>query len=221
MSVPKEIELVFLIADLSGYTALTEAHGNVSAAEIVTRYVEVVQGVLHPGARLVERVGDEVLIVAADAKALVRTAISLREAIDQEPLFPIIHAGIHAGSVLELDGHYYGRALNLASRVAAYARGDQILCTEQVTTKASDLDGVTYRALGLTPFKNIPDPVAIFEVVAGRQRVETDLIDPVCRMQIRQDTASARLPFGGKTYYFCSFDCAKMFANRPELYVEG
>jgi class 3 adenylate cyclase len=43
MNDTKEIHGVFLIADLSGYTALTEAHGNISAAQIVKRYVEIVQ----------------------------------------------------------------------------------------------------------------------------------------------------------------------------------
>jgi hypothetical protein len=76
--ISKEIELALLIADLSGYTALTEAHGNMSAAEAVTRYVEIVHEVLHPSARLVERVGDEVLIAADEAASLVQTAINLR-----------------------------------------------------------------------------------------------------------------------------------------------
>jgi adenylate cyclase len=217
--ISKEIELALLIADLSGYTALTEAHGNMSAAEAVTRYVEIVHEVLHPSARLVERVGDEVLIAADEAACLVQTAINLRDTIELEPLFPTMHAGIHAGSVLEMDGGYFGKALNLGSRVAAHARGNQILCTEQVVTMASDLKDVEYRALGPTRFKNITDPVEIFEVMARRQKVESNLIDPVCRMQVRHDTAPARLPFGSKTYYFCSFDCAKKFVNNPEIYV--
>lgn len=215
----KEIELVFLIADLSGYTALTEAHGNRSAAKAVTRYVEIVSEVLHPSARLVERVGDEVLIVGADAANLVRTAISLRDTVEEEPLFPTLHAGLHGGSVLEQNGHYFGKALNLGSRVAAHARGNQILCTEQVVTLAGDLKDVEYRALGPTRFKNIADPVEVFEIVSGHERAEAKFIDPVCRMQVREDLALARLPFGGKMYYFCSFDCVKMFVNNPERYV--
>jgi len=201
--ISKEIQLVFLIADLSGYTALTEAHGNVSAAQVVSRYLEIVKEALNPGARLVERVGDEVLIVADHAESAVRTAIRLRDTIDHEPLFPTMHAGIHAGRVLEQDGHYYGRALNLASRVAAHARGNQILCTEQVVALASDLKDVEYRSLGPVHFKNITDPVAIYGVVARYESVEDSFIDPVCRMQVRQDTAPSRLPFGGKIY-LCS-----------------
>jgi adenylate cyclase len=51
---PREVDVVFLIADLSGYTALTEAHGGVEAAKVVVRYVELARSALAADARLVE-----------------------------------------------------------------------------------------------------------------------------------------------------------------------
>ena len=144
MTKTKEIKGVFLIADLSGYTALTEAHGDLSAAKIVNRYVEIAKDVLRPGSHLAERVGDEILITASEAASIIRTAVGLRDTIEKEPLFPTVHAGIHAGSVLEQGGHYFGMVLNLASRVAAHARGGQILCTREVVTLASNLKDAEY-----------------------------------------------------------------------------
>jgi class 3 adenylate cyclase/YHS domain-containing protein len=219
----REIDLVLVIADLSGYTALTEAHGSGHAAKAVARYVEIAEVVVQPGARLVERVGDELLIVTTDAVAAVRTTIALRDAVEREPLFPTVRAGIHAGHVLEENGHYFGTALNLASRVATYARAGQILCTARVVALSGELDTVEYRTLGDVRFKNLVDPVPIFEVLAGPRTGEAGFnsIDPVCRMQVRPDTAPARLPFGGETYYFCSFDCARAFAGRPEVYASS
>ena len=38
-----EENLAILMADLSGYTALTETHGAVSAANLIDRYVEIVE----------------------------------------------------------------------------------------------------------------------------------------------------------------------------------
>ena len=215
---PNEVDAVFLIADLSGYTALTEAHGNISAAYIVTRYMEIVEEALEPGIRFVERVGDEALITSADAAGILKTAVSLRETIEEEPLFPTFHAGIHAGSVLEMDGRYIGKALNLASRLASHARGNQILCTKQVVSRGRNVGNMEFRALGPTYFKNIVKPVEIFELIGRQRKAEANLLDPVCRMQVRSETAPARLPFGGKMYYFCSFDCVKIFVNNPDLY---
>ena len=215
----EEIHLAFVIADLCGYTALTEAHGNIDAARAVTRYADIAQAALQPSARLIERVGDEVVIAAETAAAAVRTAVALREAIESEDLFPTLRTGIHAGSVAVQGGKYFGRALNLAARVAAHARGGQILCTDGVRRDAGDLDGVTYRPLGSVQFKNIVDPVPVFQVITRGDDREPAWVDPVCRMQVRAESAPARLPYAGITYYFCSFECAKTFAERPEGYV--
>ena len=100
MPYSKETDKAILIADLAGYTALTEAHGNRSAAEIVTRYLHIVQESLQSDATLVERVGDEVLIMAPEAASVIWTAVRIREAVEQEPCFPTLHAGIHAGNLL-------------------------------------------------------------------------------------------------------------------------
>ena len=214
----KEKDLVLLIADLSGYTALTEAHGNISAANAVTRYTQIIDAFLHPGVCLGDRVGDEALIVASGASELLRTAIALQEAVEQEPLFPAVHIGLNAGTVVEKDGRYFGKALNLASRVASHARGGQILCTREVISRTNKISGVRFCSIGKIPFKNILDPVDIYEVLT-KKNDRSNLLDPVCRMQIRSEDAPAKLPFGDKTYYFCSFECARAFAENPERYL--
>jgi class 3 adenylate cyclase/YHS domain-containing protein len=215
----EQVERVFVIADLSGYTALTEAHGNVQAAHVVSRYFEIVQALIEPGARLVDHVGDEVLIAIEDAATAVRTAVKLREAVEHEPLFPTVRSGIHAGFVVEQGHTYYGSALNLTARLAGHARAGQILCSEPVRLSARSLDAIDYQPLGAVRFKNIIDPIPVFEVVARGRDSETIAVDPVCRMQVRPETAPARLPFGGHTFYFCSFQCARTFAERPDRYT--
>ena len=215
----EEIELAFVIADLSGYTALTEAHGNREAARAVTRYQEIARSLMEPATRLLDSVGDELLIAAASASAAVRTAVRLRAAVEREPLFPVIRCGINQGRVAEAGGRYYGAALNLTARVAAHARGGQILCTATVTAAVAPAEDVRFLSLGVVDFKNIVDPVALFEVLAGTGAGEGTAVDPVCRMQVRPETAPARLPFGGKSYFFCSFDCARAFTERPERYA--
>lgn len=214
-----EVEAAFLIADLAGYTALTETHGDTRAASVLARYVEITEHALEPGARLVERVGDEVLIVAAEARTAVATAVRLRAAIEREPLFPTVRIGMHAGSIVEQNGKYFGAALNLTARVATHASEGQILCTDRVATQAASVDGVEYRALGQVRFKNIVEPVALFEIFIARQSRETIVLDPVCRMQVKPDSAPARLPYGGSVYHFCSVECARAFAARPDDYV--
>lgn len=219
MSRPRETDVVFLIADLAGYTALTEAMGDMEAAKVIGRYVELAHDVLRHGTRVVERVGDELLIVGGDVASTVRTAMDLHAAVECEPLFSAVRAGLHAGRVLEHDGKYFGAALNLAAWVASYAAAGQILCTEAVATRTEGLEDIECREVGLVRFRNIVEPVRVFEVIAGPGCGQTIVVDPVCRMHVTPETAPARRPFGDATYYFCSIGCARAFGERPHLYV--
>lgn len=56
-------------ADLAGFTALTEAHGDVIAADIAERFVAVAESVMDTGDRLVKAIGDAVLLTSVDAAA--------------------------------------------------------------------------------------------------------------------------------------------------------
>lgn len=220
MSDEKEIQRVFLIGDLSGYTALTEAHGSISAAQIVKRYIEIVQTCLYKDACIVDTVGDEVLIVGNVGAGIIQTALEIRRKVEKEPDFPSVHIGIHAGNVLQQDGQYFGSAINIASRVSAHARADQILCTDSLIEILRAMTSVKHRALGKVFFKNIIDPIALFEIDNDRQDSET-VTDLVCRMRVEPQTAPARIPYEGRTYFFCSFECASAFVRRPDQYVKG
>ena len=59
-----EQNIAILVADLSGYTALTEMHGSDTAADLIDKYLEIVQNSLVGASHLHERKGDEVMIVS-------------------------------------------------------------------------------------------------------------------------------------------------------------
>ena len=209
--------MVFVIADLAGYTALTEAHGGEGAAATVARYRGLARGALADGARIAEQVGDQLLIVASDARVAMLSAVRLRAAVATEPLFPSVRIGIADGSVVERDGRYFGPALNLTARLAARAGADDILCTGAVADASRGIAGIRFHPLGALRFKNVPLPVDVVAVVA--EPVGHAAIDPVCQMHVAPDTAPARLPGPDAVHYFCSFDCARAFAASPESYV--
>ena len=45
--------------------------------------------------------------------------------------------------------------------------------------------------------------------------------DPVCGMDVDEQTAAATAEYQGKTYYFCAPGCKKAFEKEPEKYVQG
>jgi YHS domain-containing protein len=44
--------------------------------------------------------------------------------------------------------------------------------------------------------------------------------DPVCDMEVDEETAIYKSEYKGTTYYFCAPGCKKAFDNNPEKYIE-
>ena len=216
----RDVDLGLLIADLCGYTALTETHGGLRASGIVLQFERLAEASLEPGVAIINSVGDAVFCAGADPLAVVRTALRLREAVEREPEFPNVRIGVHFGQIVERERRLFGAPINLTARVAAHARGGQVLCTESITHAVRGRGGFELRPLGETRFRNVAYPVAVFELTRSGALASTSSIDPVCRMQVEVDRAAATIDYAGSTYCFCSAECARMFAEAPQLYVE-
>ena len=63
------------------------------------------------------------------------------------------------------------------------------------------------------------NPSSIYWVADHTPTRPAQVLDPVCRMFVDADSAPARLPWGGRGWHFCSFDCASTFSQDPERYT--
>src|SRR5215203_5945586 len=108
--------MAILMADLSGYTALTETHGASSAADIIDKYLNIVDDCLVGESRLHERTGDEVMIISPTADDLLATALSILYKCLKEHHFLLLHGGMHYGEILMRNNSYFGTAINFTSR---------------------------------------------------------------------------------------------------------
>lgn len=215
-------ELAFVFADLAGYTAMTEAHGDDDAAHVATRFHELATACLCDGTRLVKTIGDAVMLVAPAAADAIATALALSRHVLREPSFPAVRIGLHVGPAVERERDYFGATVNTAARVAGIARGGEIVCTEAIASVAVTLELAAARPLGTVRLKNVVAPIALYELTvedAIPHDAELRHIDPVCRMQVTAQRASAQLTHDGATLYFCSSGCATSFACSPETYV--
>jgi class 3 adenylate cyclase len=70
-------ECTFLFADLAGFTALTEAHGDLDAADIAARLHALARECLEGESHLVKTMGDGVLIAAPTVRDGLQTALRL------------------------------------------------------------------------------------------------------------------------------------------------
>lgn len=214
-----EQQAVILFADLSGFTALTETHGDYDAAQIAERFYALAQAALTDDARLVKTIGDAVMIVASQPSSAVVTALRLLASVQVEPGFPAVRAGLHLGPCLERSGDYFGATVNIAARVTAYARSGQILCTEPVAEAVRHASIATLQPAGIERFKNVSYLITLFEIHDPHRATGAEEFDPVCRMRLDPASAPARLPYGDRLYHFCSFNCAQKFAQAPDTYI--
>ncbi len=154
------MRVAIAFADLAGYTKLTEEQGEARAVSAVERFVEAVEQTLPIDARVIKTLGDEVMVVGADAGALTGWAVGLGGELPAGSPPPRI--GIHSGAAIYRDGDYYGREVNRAARVVARAAGGEVLVTRPVVDLAGRQDGIEFELIGEVVLKGFAEPTELF-----------------------------------------------------------
>jgi adenylate cyclase len=159
------LRVAIAFADLAGFTRLTEEAGEEEALDIVERFVESVEETLPDDARVIKTIGDEVMVVGPDPSALADWAVGFQLLYGE--LRPLPRIGIHCGGALYRDGDYYGRAVNLASRVSARAAGGEVLVTRPVVEAAGR--HLAFRQIGEVRMKGFDEPTELFLATSPEQ----------------------------------------------------
>ena len=147
--------------DITGYTRLTEERGDEAAAELATKLATRVRGSSREhGGQAVKWLGDGVMFYFPDPGDGVLAALEMVEGVAADAL-PPARVGIHAGPVVFQEGDYFGRTVNIASRIAEYARPREVLVSQEVVD-AADLDGVDFSAIGPVELKGVSEPLRLF-----------------------------------------------------------
>jgi adenylate cyclase len=214
-------EATFLFADIAGFTALTEAHGDEQAVQLVEEFANAVRAEL-PGVEgeHVKTVGDALMLRVPYPADAVRLGIWITRNAMSGHHAPSVRVGGNYGSAVERGGDYFGATINIAARVSALAAGGEVLVTGQTAALAPDLQGVLYESRGRQVLRNVAEPVEIFAVVPVDENANHLAIDPVCQMAVDPERAVGRLLLDEKAYYFCSLTCAAAFGAHPERYAE-
>lgn len=150
-----------VFADLTGYTRLTEEGGDAQAARHAAALAEVATGLAarHRG-RLVKQLGDGVMLVFGDAGAAVAASADLMGRAGDRGL-PPLHIGVSAGPVVERDGDYFGRTVNLAARLSGIAGPGEVIVSGSV---ADDVDADRLEAIGSRELKGFEAPIPVYRL---------------------------------------------------------
>ncbi len=158
MTVPRPPAICSL--DITGYTRLTLEHGDEAAADLAERLSRLVsRSALDHGGRAVKWLGDGLMLYFRDPGPGVSAALEMVKGVSSAGL-PPAHVGLHAGPVLFQQGDYFGRTVNLASRIAEYARPGEVLVSQEVVDASAGVE-VTFTEIGAVELKGISGTVRL------------------------------------------------------------
>jgi len=138
-------EVSICFADMVGFTKLGEEIAPEELGLVAGRLEEMATAVAEPPVRLVKTIGDAAMLVSTDAEAMTDAALRLVEASEEEgEAFPRLRAGVARGPALVQSGDYYGRSVNLASRVTGIAKPGSVLVDQETKLAAPDAFGYSF-----------------------------------------------------------------------------
>ncbi len=132
-------DITVAFADLVGFTRLGERIPPEELGAVAARLGELASEVAEPPVRFVKTIGDAAMLVSYKADPVIKATLALVDAAEQEgENFPQLRAGMAAGPALRRAGDWYGRPVNLASRITGKARPSSVLASEDVKERAQE-----------------------------------------------------------------------------------
>lgn len=117
------------------------------------------EAALAHGGRPVKWLGDGVMFHFTDPAGAILSGLHLVEQTEKAISVPA-RIGINAGAVIAQEGDYFGRTVNIAARIADYARPHEVLVSEEAKRSAGVAD-VAFELVGDVPLKGVSSPVRL------------------------------------------------------------
>jgi adenylate cyclase len=160
-SLPGSREVVVCFADLVGFTRLGEEVPADELGRMALRLEALATDVANPPVRLIKTIGDAAMLASAEPEPLLEAALGLIDAADAEGEdFPQLRAGAALGLAVPRAGDWFGRPVNLASRITSIARPGSLLAEREVHESAAD--AYRWSFAGQRRLRGIREPVSLY-----------------------------------------------------------
>jgi adenylate cyclase len=159
--------MVVGFVDIVGFTSLGEQVPPEELGAVVGRFERRVEDAVRPPVRLVKTIGDAAMLVAPVPDPLIRAALDLVEGPPAGEDGEQLRAGLAAGNALPRAGDWYGRPVNLASRLTEFARRGSVVTTAEVRDAATG--DYSWSLAGSRRFKGVEGEVRVFRVRRSRE----------------------------------------------------
>jgi adenylate cyclase len=152
-------------ADLVGFTRLGESLEIEQIGDMTGRLFELSSDAARPPVRLVKMIGDAAMFASREPAPLLDSVLELVEAAGGEEI-PPLRAGVATGKALARGGDWYGRPVNLASRLTSFARPESVVAAQAVKDSMTDpgAQDFDFSFAGKRRFKGIEGEVPVHRV---------------------------------------------------------
>ncbi len=163
-------QATLLFADICGSTHLFEKYGDLRARQIETLVLDLLAArtLAHRGV-VIKTIGDEIMSQFPDAETGVNAACEMQQAVKDDLMLAdlglAIRIGLHHGSVLLEKDDVFGDAVNVAARMVALAKADQIITTQETLDNLSAHLRQKTRGLGHSWVRGKQNEMEIAEVI--------------------------------------------------------
>ena len=158
---PGAREVTVCFADLVGFTRLGEEVPPDELGRLAARLEALAADATAPPVRLVKTIGDAAMLASVESQPLLDAALDLLDAADAEGEdFPQLRVGVALGRALSRAGDWFGRPVNLASRITQIARPGSLLAQREVREAMPDEYRWSYA--GERRLRGVREPVALF-----------------------------------------------------------
>ncbi len=160
--VPGAREVAVAFADLVGFTRLGEEVLPEDLGVIAARLSDLAHDVVTSPVQFVKTIGDAVMLVCPDPRALLTTVLELVEAAAADD-FPPLRVGFAFGRAVGRAGDWFGSPVNVASRVTSVAPGGTVRVTESAREAIGDIPGVAWSLAEARHLRGIDGAVLLFD----------------------------------------------------------
>lgn len=155
--------LAILFADIAGSTELYQKVGDVEAhRRVAESLASMAQAVKQHNGVVLRTVGDSTLASFDSCDNALLAACAMQELHKYTPLS--VRAGFHYGPVIPDKGDVYGNAVNIAARVASFARTEEITATEFSISQLSAENRLRANLLDKIRVKGIAELVGVYRI---------------------------------------------------------
>lgn len=126
-------------ADLVNFSRLSNDLEGDDLEDLITRFETlVVEKCVGAGAQVVKVLGDAVMFVSPDPVAALSAGLAVVQGTKADAELPEARAGLDYGGVRPLGGDYFGRTINVASRLTGFARPGTVVISEALLEALPD-----------------------------------------------------------------------------------